>query len=516
MATIRLDGSTLSTAEISLVSRGAKVEVATDAWNKVDSARAVVERILASGETVYGINTGFGALVSEIIPSKDLAALQVNLIRSHACGIGESMSIEDTRAMMCVRANSLIKGHSGVRRIIIEQIITFLNEDIIPVVPRIGSLGASGDLAPLSHMALALLGEGEVWGPDGPLSTSIILKNKGLIGIDLSAKEGLSLINGTSQMCSFMVNADVMLENLLTIADLIACVSMEARECSIKPMDERVHTARPHAGQSLVAKRITSIMRNSKILESHANCDRVQDPYSFRCIPQVHGAVLEAYGKLSSTIGIEINSATDNPLIFPNPSNPGQNEVISQGNFHGEVLALCADNMSHAIFELASISERRIDQMVDPSRSDLPAFLAKNSGLESGMMIVHYVAAAALAEMHGRATPRSAFSTPTSGGQEDHVSMGATACWNLVESCNHLSQVLACELLIACEALEYRVSEPANHVRGLYRLVRKISEPLSGDRSTSKEIEEIAAHLREGGWLSRIEAEHGILPRLIR
>ncbi|MBJ61736.1 MAG: histidine ammonia-lyase [Euryarchaeota archaeon] len=516
MATIRLDGSTLSTAEISLVSRGAKVEVATDAWNKVDSARAVVERILASGETVYGINTGFGALVSEIIPSKDLAALQVNLIRSHACGIGESMSIEDTRAMMCVRANSLIKGHSGVRRIIIEQIITFLNEDIIPVVPRIGSLGASGDLAPLSHMALALLGEGEVWSTDGPLSTSIMLKDKGLIGIDLSAKEGLSLINGTSQMCSFMVNAEVMLENLLTIADLIACVSMEARECSIKPMDERVHSARPHAGQSLVAKRITSIMRNSKILESHANCDRVQDPYSFRCIPQVHGAVLEAYGKLSSTIGIEINSATDNPLIFPNPSNPGQNEVISQGNFHGEILALCADNMSHAIFELASISERRIDQMVDPSRSDLPAFLAKNSGLESGMMIVHYVAAAALAEMHGRATPRSAFSTPTSGGQEDHVSMGATACWNLVESCNHLSQVLACELLIACEALEYRVSEPANHVRGLYRLVRKISEPLSGDRSTSKEIEEIAARLREGGWLSRIEAEHGILPRLIR
>lgn len=209
MATIRLDGNTLSTAEISLVSRGAKVEVATDAWNKVDSARAVVERILASGETVYGINTGFGALVSEIIPPEDLAALQVNLIRSHACGIGESMSVEDTRAMMCVRANSLIKGHSGVRRIIIEQIVTFLNEDIIPVVPRIGSLGASGDLAPLSHMTLALLGEGEVWGPKGPMSTDLMLKEKGLIGLDLSAKEGLSLINGTSQMCSFLANAEI-------------------------------------------------------------------------------------------------------------------------------------------------------------------------------------------------------------------------------------------------------------------------------------------------------------------
>lgn len=515
MATIRLDGNTLSTAEISLVSRGAKVEVASNAWSNVDASRAVVERILSSGETVYGINTGFGALVSEIIPANDLATLQVNLIRSHACGIGERMSIGDTRAMMCVRANSLIKGHSGVRREIIEQIVTFLNEDIVPVVPRIGSLGASGDLAPLSHMTLALIGEGEVWGSNGPVETSTMLKEKGLIGVELSAKEGLSLINGTSQMCSFLVNADIMLGNLLTIADLIACVSLDARECSIKPMDGRVHSARPHAGQSLVAKRITGIMKNSKILESHVNCDRVQDAYSFRCIPQVHGAVLESYAKLASTIAIEINSATDNPLIFPNPANPGANEVISQGNFHGEILAICADNMSHAIFELASISERRIDQLVDPSRSGLPPFLAKNTGLESGMMIVHYVAAAALAEMHGRSTPRSAFSTPTSGGQEDHVSMGATACWNLVESCNHLSQVLACELLIACEALEHRIAEPANHVKGLYRLVRKISEPLTSDRSTSKEIEEIASQLRDGGWLSRIEAEHGIIPRLV-
>ena len=286
--------------------RGARGEVASNAWNNVDAARDVVERILASGETVYGINTGFGALVSETIPTKDLAALQVNLIRSHACGIGERMSVEDTRAMMCVRANSLVKGHSGVKREIIEQIVSYLNHDIIPVVPRIGSLGASGDLAPLSHMALTLIGEGEVWGANGPTKTANVLKEKGLIGVELSAKDGLSLINGTSQMCSFLVNADNLLQSLLTMADLIACVSLEARECSIKPMDERVHSVRPHAGQSLVAKRITSIMRNSQILESHSNCDRVQDAYSFRCIPQVHGAVLETYGKLASTIAIEI------------------------------------------------------------------------------------------------------------------------------------------------------------------------------------------------------------------
>lgn len=513
MGSIKLDGNTLSSTEINLVSMGHKVEVATDAWIKVEAARGVVNRILESGETVYGINTGFGALVSESISADDLGELQVNLIRSHACGIGDKMSIPDTRAMMCVRVNSLVKGHSGIKREVIEQIITYLNEDIIPVVPRIGSLGASGDLAPLSHMALSLIGEGEVWGENGPEDTSIVLKRKGLIGVELSAKDGLSLINGTSQMCSFLSNSDNVLADLLPMVDLIACASLEARECSIKPMDPRVHNARPHEGQTLVAERITSIMKNSKILESHANCSRVQDAYSFRCIPQVHGAVLESYNKLSKTLSIEINSATDNPLIFPNLSNPGPDEVVSQGNFHGEVLALCADNMSHALFELASISERRIDQIVDPSRSDLPPFLAKNSGLESGMMIVHYVAAASLAEMHARASPRSAFSTPTSGGQEDHVSMGATACWNLVESCTHLSQVLACELLIACEALEYRVAEPANHVKGLYDLVRKISKPLAKDRSTSNEIEEIARQLMKGGWLARLEAEHGRLPR---
>ena len=513
MGSIKLDGSTLTSTEIALVSMGEKVEVAIDSWPKVDAARNVVEGILERGETVYGINTGFGALVTELISPDDIAELQVNLIRSHACAIGEPMSIMDTRAMMCVRVNSLVKGHSGIQRIVIEQLITYLNEDIIPVVPRIGSLGASGDLAPLSHMALALIGEGEVWGDDGPVETSVLLKERGYIGVDLAAKDGLSLINGTSQMCSFLVNVEMRLSNLVPLADLIACTSMEARTCSIKPMDKRVHQARPHHGQSLVAERITQIMKDSPILASHVNCDRVQDAYSFRCIPQVHGAVLERFRALTSTLDIEINSATDNPLIFPNQSNPGKDEVISQGNFHGEILALAADGMSHAIFELAHISERRIDQIVDPSRSNLPAFLAVNSGLESGMMIVHYVAAAALSEMHGRVMPRSAFSTPTSGGQEDHVSMGATACWNLLRSSEHLAQVLACELIIACEGLEYRNAEPANHVNALYRLVRGVCSPLEGDRSTSKEIERVASELSNGGWLARIEAECGRLPR---
>jgi len=514
MITINLDGNTLTCDEVALVANGANISVASDAWLRVEQSRAVVEGILQRGETVYGINTGFGALVSQRISPDDVAALQVNLIRSHACAIGQPMSIIDTRAMMCVRANSLVKGCSGIQREVLEQLITYLNQGIIPVIPRIGSLGASGDLAPLSHMALTLIGEGEVWDESGhPIPTGAMLKQKGLIGVNLAAKDGLSLINGTSQMCSFLSNVQQKLSNLILFADLIACTTLEAKQGSVKPMDQRVHDVRPHPGQSLVATRIRNIMDGSKILESHKNCDQVQDAYSFRCIPQVHGAVNQRYNELVETLTIEINSATDNPLIFPDLANPGPHEVISQGNFHGEVLALCADSMSHALFELAHISERRIDQMVDPARSNLPAFLATDSGLESGMMIVHYVAAASLAEMHGHASPRSAFSTPTSGGQEDHVSMGATACWNLMQTTDRLSEVLACELLIACEALEHRVAEPAAHVGGLYRLVRTISEPLTGDRSTSKEITRIAEEIAAGAWLARLEAENGRLPR---
>ncbi|MDP6869732.1 MAG: histidine ammonia-lyase [Candidatus Poseidoniaceae archaeon] len=510
---VKLDGNTLTANEVDMVANGEKVEIATDAWECVDNSRNVVERILENNHTVYGINTGFGALVNERISLADLAQLQINLIRSHACGLGEPMSKKDTRAMMCVRANSLAKGNSGIQRKVLIQLIEFLNEDIVPVVPRIGSLGASGDLAPLSHVALSLIGEGEVWNGDEIVDTSTALKSKGLIPVELGAKDGLSLINGTAQMCAFLVNAEQRLQNLLVMADLIACTTIEARECSIKPMDPRVQRARPHPGQTKIAERIRGIMENSPIVKMHQNCDRVQDAYSFRCIPQVHGAVLQRLEELMKTLDIEINSATDNPLIFPDLANPGEHEVISQGNFHGEVLALAADSMSHAIFELAHISERRIDQMIDPNRSNLPAFLAANSGLESGMMIVHYSAAAALAEMHGHAMPHSAFSTPTSAGQEDHVSMGATACWNLILATDRLANVLACELLVACEALEYRKEDPASHVMGLYNLVRTVSKPLNGDRSTSSEIQVLSQEISQGGWLARIEAEHG---RLIR
>ncbi len=511
---VYVDGNTLTPSEVLTVAKGtSKVEISPDAWPGIHASRAVVERIVANDETVYGINTGFGALVNQRISSEDLAQLQVNLIRSHATAIGPLMSIEEVRAMMIIRLNSLCKGHSGIHPDCINQLALYLNSNLHPAVPRIGSLGASGDLAPLSHLALGLIGEGRLLGGNGELrDTKDVLFEMGILPVQLTAKDGLSLINGTSQMCAYSVLTHQRLKHLLPLADLILCTSMEARKCSVRPSHELVHKARPHPGQALVAKRIRTMLKDSPIGKSHLDCDRVQDAYSFRCAPQVHGAVLESFHRFDEMINIELNSATDNPLIFPTPDAPGVHEVVSQGNFHGEILALTADFVSLATFELGSISERRIDQMVDPSRSQLPAFLAENSGLESGLMIVQYVAGAALAELRGHASPRSAFSTSTSAGQEDHVSMGATATWNMYQASERLAEVLACEAMVACQALEFEPLSPAPHVSGFYKLIRTVIAPLQGDRSTSDELRHLATILLEGSWLARIESEYGRIP----
>lgn len=511
--TVFVDGETLSPSEVLMVAQGrSKVEVSPDAWPGIHASRAVVERIVQNDETVYGINTGFGALVNQRISSDDLAQLQVNLIRSHATALGPLMTVTEVRAMMVIRLNSLCKGHSGIQPHCIEQLVLFLNSNIHPAVPRIGSLGASGDLAPLSHLALALIGEGELIQEDGTLAlTSDVLFTLGIMPVQLTAKDGLSLINGTSQMAAYSTLSHQRLKHLLPLADMILCTSMEARKCSVSPSNELVHKARPHPGQSLVAQRIRTLLNGSPIVSSHSDCDRVQDAYSFRCAPQVHGAVLEAFHRLDEMIHTELNSATDNPLIFPTPERPGVHEVVSQGNFHGEILALTADFVSLALFELGSISERRIDQMVDPARSELPAFLAQNSGLESGLMIVQYVAGASLGELRGHASPRTAFSTSTSAGQEDHVSMGATATWNLYQATERLAEVLACEAMVACQALEFEPLTPAPHISGFYKLVRTIIPPLEGDRSTSKELRTLSSTLLEGSWLARLESEYGRL-----
>ena len=510
--TVSLDGETLSSLQVELVSKGlSKVKIGQSAEIKIKKARKVVEDILHSDKIVYGINTGFGALVKEKISKEDLETLQLNLIRSHATGLGELMQKEQVRAMMCVRANSLAKGNSGVSLAAVQQIVDLLNLDIIPAIPRIGSLGASGDLAPLSHLALTLIGEGYVLSDNGPIPSKAVLQDNGLIPLKLGAKDGLSLINGTSQMLAMLCEADWRLRGMLKMSDIIFGASLDARECTLTPFDKRIHDARPHVGQIEISKRIRKIMEKSKILESHIECDRVQDAYSFRCTPQVHGAVYEQFLALQNKVTIELNSVTDNPLIFPSVSKSGEYDVISQGNFHGEILALTADNMSLALFEIASISERRMDQMLDPARSGLPAFLAENSGLESGLMIVQYVAGASLSEMRGHANPRSAFSTTTSAGQEDHVSMGATACSNLLSSIKRFSEVLACEALIAAQALDLNKNTSSPYVESLRNLIANNCKPLKGDRSTSEDLILIAKSIHDCSWISKIEAECGML-----
>jgi histidine ammonia-lyase len=511
-STVYIDGETLTLTDVYMVAyHQVKVEVASDSWSKVLASRGVIERILRSGETVYGVNTGFGSLVNTRIESEQLKELQQNLIRSHATAIGPAMEKEMVRAMMVIRLNSLCKGYSGAHPDVLNQIVEFLNQNIIPYVPRIGSLGASGDLAPLSHIALCLIGEGYVLHQGERVPTHEILKEKGLIGVELRAKDGLSLINGTSQMTAYLAISAYKLSKILPLADIIYCSSLDAAKGSATPLIEQVHNARPHPGQIAVAKRMRKIIQDSKILESHKNCERVQDPYSFRCAPQVHGAVHESYQRLVDTLQIELNSSTDNPLVFPNAKNPGPHEIVSQGNFHGEIIGMISDSMVLSLFELGSISERRMDQLLDVAKRAPKPFLAFDAGLESGLMIVQYVAGASLSEMHGQILPRTGFSTSTSAGQEDHVSMGATAAYNLFKATERISEILACEFMIAIDAMEFyeEVSSPV--VEELRKCARVIYPKRRGDVSTSDSIMNIAEMIYEGTWLSTIESIHGLL-----
>lgn len=505
--TVTLDGMTLNTLDVfDIAHNRAEVEIAPEAMMKVQDARQVVERIVDGDETVYGISTGFGSLVHTRIQQHEVEQLQLNLIRSHATGLGPELPTELVRAMMCVRINSLIKGHSGCHSDVVHQLVAFLNNSIHPIVPRIGSLGASGDLAPLSHLACALIGEGKVELNGEEIDAMEAIRRCELVPLTLRAKDGLSLINGTSLITGMLSIAIEQLRHLLTYSDIIAGMSIDATESTLTPFDDRIQQARPHPGQIFVSNRMRSILSDSTILHDHKDCNQVQDPYSFRCIPQVHGPVQETLRKLIETVSIELNSATDNPLIFPDKVNPGPHEVVSQGNFHAEVLGFVSDAMSLGLFELASISERRIDQMLDKNRRALYPFLAKNPGLESGLMIVQYAAAAALGELHGHVTPRTAFSTTTSAGQEDHVSMGATASWNLLQGIERCSEVLACEAFVAHRALKIIDKSSSTCVQAMIRCLDNSIKDAFEDRSTSVEIISIARELTHSKWLSIVQS----------
>jgi len=505
MTEIDIDGESLTLEKALAIAKGSvKASLTRSSRGNMQRSRDAVEMVVDSDEVVYGINTGFGALSSVRIKKDELEVLQSNLVRSHACGIGERMDPENVLLMMVIRANSLAKGVSGARPEVVELMLSMVNSRIAPVVPRIGSLGASGDLSPLSHMALGMMGEGEclrfIDGKWVIKDCATALAEDDLTPVKLQAKEGLSLINGTSQMCAYLTRTVLNMENLSLAADVSIACSLEAIRGSHKPFDRRIHDSRPQLGQSISAARISELVSNSQIVLSHIDCDRVQDAYCFRCSPQVHGPVIDLLREVRRVLEIEINSATDNPLVFVDKK--GSVEIISGGNFHGQNLSLASDSIAIACHELASISERRINQILDPNWSNQKAFLAKNEGLESGLMIVQYVAAAVIAELHLLANPASTSNIPVSMGKEDHVSMGATGTYRALQSTILLSQVLANELVCSTEALDGIIESPGAGVAKVTEWVRKHVDRLDGDRSLTEECENLSRAILDGGITS--------------
>lgn len=498
-APLVLDGRALSLAEIASVAvEGRGVTVAPEAMARVEQSRRVIASILERGETVYGVNTGFGKLADVRIPSDRLAQLQTNLVRSHASGVGEPLSEAETRAMLLLRANVLAKGFSGVRPEVLALLVAMLNTGVHPVIPARGSVGASGDLAPLAHLALVVIGEGEAIFKGRRMPGAQALTTAGLTPLELAAKEGLALLNGTQAMTAVGALTTLYAQRLTELADLAGAMSLEALKGTPVAFDARIHEARPHAGQIASAKHLVELLEESEIRESHLTNDpRVQDAYCLRCMPQVHGAVRGALGHVAGVLEVEAGSATDNPLVFPD-ENGG--EVISGGNFHGAPLSYAFDYAAIALTDLASIAERRIDRLINPDINEgLPPFLCDDAGLSSGYMIAHVTAAALLNECKVLAHPSSTDSVPTSGGKEDHVSMGMTGALKLKRVTENLEHILAIEMLLAAQGLDYRAPlRPSSAVEAAHRKVRGLVLHLGEDRAPAPDIVAIAEAIREG------------------
>ena len=495
---MELKGEQISLGELAAVAiAGETVHISSVVRPRVLASRKIIEEIVAREEVVYGVNTGFGKLSDIRIAQGELRELQLNLVRSHACGIGNPLSIPEVRAMMLLRANVLALGFSGIRFEIIEMLCQMLNRGVHPVVPEKGSVGASGDLAPLAHLALSLIGEGEAFSEGERMASSDALRRMKLEPALLEAKEGLALLNGTQAMHAVGGLSILRAKRLARVADVSGAMSLEALTGTPAAFDPRLHEARPHPGQKAVAKHLLSIMEGSEIRESHrANDPRVQDAYSLRCMPQVHGAARGALDHSENILLIESASATDNPLVFEN------GDVISGGNFHGAPLALAFDYAALAIVDLMSISERRIDRLVNPDKNEgLPAFLARKPGLESGFMIPHVAAAALLNEARVLAHPASVDNVTTSGGKEDHVSMGMTAALKLRSIVELAENLLAIELLAGAEALEHRRPLKAGvGVERAFAALREIAPSLTQDRSLSGDIAHVAEAIRRGDF----------------
>ena len=497
MKNVELNGRALSLAEIVAVAvEGCAVSIAPAAYSGMEASRGVVDTLIARGETAYGINTGFGKLSDVRIEPDQLETLQENLVHSHACGLGEPLPEDEVRAMLLLRANVLAKGLSGVRPIVVETLAAMLNARVHPVIPARGSVGASGDLAPLAHLALALIGEGEVIFHGERIAAATALNKASIAPLKLAAKEGLALLNGTQAMCGVGALALSRALRVVELFDLAGSMSLEALMGTPVAFDARIHAARPHPGQIAAAEHLRQLLENSEIRESHRYGDpRVQDAYCLRCMPQVHGAARGALAHVRDVIEIETGSATDNPLIFSDNA-----EIISGGNFHGAPLALALDYAAIALTDLMSMSERRIDRLINPDINEhLPAFLSPHAGLSSGLMIAHVAAAALLNEAKVLAHPASVDSVPTSGGKEDHVSMGMTAALKLRQIVQNAEYALAIELLAAAQGLEFRRPlQPAREVGRAAASVRELVPPLREDRVLSGDIELLAQEIRAG------------------
>lgn len=496
---MQLGGHQLTLTEVAAVAYGREiVQVLSSAQPRILASRKVIDNIVARDAIVYGVNTGFGKLADVRIEHEELCRLQLNLVRSHACGIGPPLSEPEVRAMMLLRANVLTLGFSGVRSEIVQMLCEMLNRGVHPVIPEKGSVGASGDLAPLAHLALGLIGEGESFLDGEPMHSSEALQRAGLKPIELQAKEGLALLNGTQAMHA-VGGLSLLRARRLTVgvADVAGAMTLEGLRDTPAAFDSRLHDARPHPGQKTAASHLVSLLEGSEIRESHRKNDpRVQDAYSIRCMPQVHGAVRDALAHCEDVLLIESASATDNPLVFEN------GDVISGGNFHGAPLALALDYAGIGVVDLMNISERRIDRLVNPGKSEgLPAFLARRPGLQSGFMIPHVAAASLVNEARVLAHPASVDNITTSGGKEDHVSMGMTSALKLRSIVDLAENLFAIELLAGAEALEHR--RPLKAGRGVERafeIVRQIAPPLTQDRPLSHDIAAVAKKIRNGSF----------------
>ena len=495
---MELNGRKISLQQIAQVAlENSRVSLAALARPQIEAARKVIENIVARDSVVYGVNTGFGKLSEVRIPNSEIRVLQLNLVRSHACGIGPALSEPEVRAMMLLRANVLALGFSGVRIEIVELLCEMLNRRVHPVVPEKGSVGASGDLAPLAHLALTLIGEGEAFFEGERMASADALRGATLKPVVLEAKEGLALLNGTQAMHAVGGLSIWRAKRLANLADVAGAMTLDGLRNTPAAFDPRLQDARPHTGQKAVAAHLLSILEGSAIRESHRKNDpRVQDAYSIRCMPQVHGAVRGALNHCEDVFLVESASATDNPLVFSN------GDVVSGGNFHGAPLALALDYAAIALVDLMSISERRTERLVNPDKSEgLPPFLARKPGLQSGFMIAHVAAASLLNEARVLAHPASVDNITTSGEKEDHVSMGMTSALKLRSIVDLAENLFAIELLAAAEALEHR--HPMKAGRGVERafaLVRQIAPPLTEDRSLSGDIAGVAAAIRAGAF----------------